>query len=78
MRNNSGQPNGILIDNAGELLMALALTPTAQSMDNDYKGLVEFALPQLAKDGITSVWKPVPFGKETNRTLGRKSRLTAN
>ncbi len=72
MRNNSGQPNGILIDNAGELLMALALTPTAQSMDNDYKGLVEFALPQLAKYGITSVSEARTFWKRNQQDTWKK------
>ena len=67
MKNNSGEPNGILIDNAGELLIALALAPTAQSMENDYKGLVEFALPELAKYGITSVSEARTFWKRNQQ-----------
>ncbi len=72
MRNQSGEPNGILIDNAGELLMALALAPTAQSMDNDYKGLVEFALPELAKYGITSISEARTFWKRNQQDTWKK------
>ncbi|MFN0174005.1 MAG: amidohydrolase [Saprospiraceae bacterium] len=72
MRNNSGEPNGILVDNAGELLMALALAPTAQSMENDYKGLVEFALPELAKHGITSVSEARTFWKRNQQDTWKK------
>lgn len=72
MRNSNGEPNGILIDNAGELLMELALTPTTQSMENDYKGLVEFALPELAKHGITSVCEARTFWKRNQQETWRK------
>ncbi|RMG83255.1 MAG: amidohydrolase [Bacteroidetes bacterium] len=55
MRAADGSPNGILVDNAGNILLDLALAPTAQSAQNDYEGLVFFALPELAKNGITSI-----------------------
>lgn len=51
----TGEPNGVLIDNAGNLVMDLAMTPTAQSIQADYDGLVQFTLPELAKNGITSI-----------------------
>jgi predicted amidohydrolase YtcJ len=72
MRNDQGEPNGILIDNAGELLMELALVPTAQSMENDYNGLVEFALPELAKHGITSVSEARTFWKRNQQDTWKK------
>lgn len=72
MRNNSGEPNGILIDNAGELLMALALAPTSQSLENDYRGLVEFALPELAKHGITSISEARTFWKRNQQDTWKK------
>ena len=72
MKGANGQPNGILIDNAGELLMQLALAPTAQSMDNDYKGLVEFALPELAKHGITSISEARTFWKRNQQDTWKK------
>lgn len=72
MRNTNGEPNGILIDNAGELLMELALTPTAQSMENDYNGLTEFALPELAKYGITSICEARTFWKRNQQDTWKK------
>lgn len=72
MKDANGNPNGILIDNAGELLMQLALAPTAQSMENDYKGLVDFALPELAKYGITSISEARTFWKRNQQDTWRK------
>ncbi|MEW6982028.1 amidohydrolase [Colwelliaceae bacterium 6471] len=51
----TGELNGILIDNAGNIVMDLALAPTAESLQNDYLGLTEYTLPELAKHGITSI-----------------------
>ena len=55
MREVNGEANGLLIDNAGNLLLDLALAPTSERAQNDYEGLVDFALPELAKFGITSI-----------------------
>lgn len=51
----SGKPNGLLMDNAGEMVMNIAMAPNAQAMQNDYDGLVDYTLPELAKHGITSI-----------------------
>lgn len=72
MKDANGQPNGILIDNAGELLMQLALAPSPQSMDNDYNGLVDFALPELAKYGITSISEARTFWKRNQQDTWKK------
>ena len=55
MREENGEANGLLIDNAGNLLLDIALSPNTNRTENDYWGLVEFALPGLAKNGITSI-----------------------
>ncbi|MEM7512940.1 MAG: amidohydrolase [Bacteroidota bacterium] len=55
MREENGEANGLLIDNAGNLLLDIALSPNRDRTENDYWGLVEFALPELAKNGITSI-----------------------
>lgn len=47
--------NGILIDNAGNIVMDLAMQPTAVTLQRDYDGLVQYTLPELAKSGITSI-----------------------
>ncbi len=55
MRDTNGEANGLLIDNAGNMLLDIALAPTPERAQNDYNGLVNTALPELAKYGITSV-----------------------
>ncbi len=55
MRDNNGEANGILIDNAGNMLLDIALAPTSERTANDYNGLTQTALPELAKNGITSI-----------------------
>ncbi len=51
----TGLPNGILIDNAGEVAMSVALAATGEFIQVDYDGMVEYTLPELAKHGITSI-----------------------
>ncbi|MCG7499442.1 amidohydrolase family protein [Vibrio sp. Of7-15] len=51
----TGKPNGLLMDNAGEIVMNIAMAPNTQAMQNDYDGLVDYTLPELAKHGITSI-----------------------
>ncbi len=72
MKDENGNPNGILIDNAGEICMALALAPTSERMQNDYNGLVEYALPELAKHGITSVSEARTFWKRDQHEIWQK------
>jgi len=55
MKDANDEPNGLLIDNAGNLIVDLAIASIPNSAQNDYDGLVEYALPELAKNGITSV-----------------------
>lgn len=50
----TGEPNGILLDNAGNMLIDLALAPTPELLDLHYEGLL-YSLDELAKNGITSV-----------------------
>lgn len=51
----TGEPNGILIDNAGNIVMDLAQAPSSQTRMSDYDGLTQYMLPELAKHGITSI-----------------------
>lgn len=48
-------PNGILLDNAGDEVLAQAFKTNASIEDGNYDGLVEFGLPELARNGITSM-----------------------
>ena len=47
MREADGKANGILIDNAGNILLDVALAPTAERAQKDYDGLTGFGLPDL-------------------------------
>ncbi len=55
MRDKTGKANGILIDNAGEMAFDMALAATAKKEQIDYEGMVYYTMPQLAKNGITSI-----------------------
>ncbi|MDF2179801.1 amidohydrolase [Aliiglaciecola sp. CAU 1673] len=55
VRDDKGEPNGLLLDNAGEIAMARALSEKGRNSENDYRALVEDTLPALAKVGITSI-----------------------
>ena len=52
-KTKDGKPNGLLIDNAGELAFELALKPSKDLDELHYQGLLN-GLDQLAENGITS------------------------
>jgi len=54
LRDAQGEPNGILLEAAGEAIFDLALKPTAESFDINYDGLI-WAMDELARNGITSI-----------------------
>jgi predicted amidohydrolase YtcJ len=55
VKNSAGQPNGILLDTAGDMVMHKALgSPTAQDKNRQYKSLLK-SLKLLKQNGITSV-----------------------
>jgi len=51
----SGKPNGILLDNAGDEVLAQAFKTNSTLEEGNYAGLIEYGLPQLAQNGITSM-----------------------
>ena len=50
----TGQLNGILYENAGEIIMDLALSPTPEIAESNYRGLLS-GFELLAENGITSI-----------------------
>ena len=54
-RDEQGVLNGILYDNAGNMVMELAMLAQADTAQQDYLGLVEYTLPMLNQHGITSI-----------------------
>lgn len=71
---NTGELNGILIDNAGNIVMDIAMAPTNKSLKNDYDGLIEYTLPELAKHGITSISDARSFWKRDDHTTWLKAQ----
>lgn len=81
MRDANGEANGLLIDNAGNMLLNLALSPTPERAQKDYEGLTEFALPELAKYGITSICDARTYWQRehhlTWQKVAQEGKLTA-
>lgn len=70
---STGELNGVLIDNAGNIVMDIAMAPTTQSLKNDYDGLIEYTLPELAKHGITSISDARSFWKRDDHKTWLKA-----
>lgn len=72
MKDAKGEPNGLLIDNAGNEIIDLAIASIPNSEQNDYDGLVNFALPELAKNGITSICDARTYWKRKHHLTWQK------
>ena len=51
----TNEPNGLLLDNAGDWANQAALSSTEEIDNQNYDGLAQFGLPLLARNGITSI-----------------------
>lgn len=54
-RSETGKPNGILYDNAGNLVMDLAMKALANEGEQNYDSFVQYTQPELLAHGITSI-----------------------
>lgn len=72
MKDVNGQANGILIDNAGNLIIDLAIATIPNNEQNDYDGLVNYALPELSKNGITSICDARAYWKRNHHLTWQK------
>ena len=81
MRDGNGEATGILIDNAGNMLLNLALQPTVEREEADYQGLITTSLPELAKHGITSICDARTYWKRNHHLVWKRisdeNKLTA-
>ncbi len=73
MRDANGEATGILIDNAGNMLLDIALEATPTREENDYQGLVDFGLKELAKNGITSVCDARTYWKRNHHLVWKRA-----
>lgn len=76
----NGVLNGILIDNAGDIVFQQAIA-ALNDANGEYDGMVNYVLPELAKYGITSVSDARTYWKrdqhKTWQQLENDGRLTA-
>jgi len=56
--------DGILLDNAGDAAISVALATNGILQTNNYEGLVYYGLPLLAKNGITSICEGRTYWKQ--------------
>jgi len=56
--------DGILLDNAGDAAISVALATNGTLQLNNYEGLVYYGLPLLAKNGITSICEGRTYWKQ--------------
>ncbi|MEM6343235.1 MAG: amidohydrolase family protein [Bacteroidota bacterium] len=72
MRAADGEANGLLIDNAGNMLLDIALSPTPQRAQKDYDGLTQSALAELMRYGITSICDARTYWKREHHLTWQK------
>lgn len=76
----NGELLGILIDNAGDIVFQQALA-TINDTNGEYNGMVNYVLPELAKNGITSVSDARTYWKRNQhkvwQDLAAENKLTA-
>ncbi|MDD7915526.1 amidohydrolase [Polaribacter ponticola] len=77
---DNGVLQGILVDNAGDVVFQQAVS-SLNDADGEYNGMVEYVLPELAKYGITSVSDARTYWKrdqhKTWKKLADNNQLTA-
>lgn len=73
MKDANGEPNGLLIDNAGNLIIDLAVSSIPNNEQNDYEGLVNYGLIELAKNGITSICDARTYWKRNHHLSWQKA-----
>ena len=59
----TGEVEGILMDNAGDIVLQMALEENQTLNDFHYNGLVEYGLPLIAENGITSICEARTYWK---------------
>ncbi len=72
MRDENDEPNGILVDNAGNVLLDMVLLPSPEREQKDYDGMVDFGFPELAKHGITSFSDARTYWKRNHHKTWQK------
>jgi predicted amidohydrolase YtcJ len=76
----TGEPNGILLENAGNAIIDLAMTPTPELEELNYEGLLT-SLKIIAENGITSICDARTYWKSNHHKAWQRAlangKLTA-
>ncbi|WP_281558260.1 amidohydrolase [Thalassomonas sp. RHCl1] len=54
-RDSFNRPDGILYDNAGDIVMEIAINAQTDAGAKDYQGFINYTQPELNKHGITAI-----------------------
>ncbi len=66
---NGNIPTGILLDNAGDVVLSAAFANNATIQAQNKAGLVDYGLPLLAQNGITSICEGRTYWKRNYHTI---------
>ncbi len=76
-----GEIQGILLDNAGDVVISQALANNVDIENQNYQGLIEYGLPTLAENGITSICEGRTYWKRNYHKIWERiheeGKLTA-
>ncbi len=76
-----GELQGILLDNAGDIVISMALANNATIEELNYQGLINYGLPKLAENGITSFCEGRTYWKRNYHIIWKRihgeGKLTA-
>ena len=77
VKNSKGEPNGILLDNAGNMIREQITEPTPESLDLTYHGLLE-GLDELARNGITSISDARVYWRKKHHEVWQRAEREGN
>jgi len=72
MRDENDEPNGILVDNAGNVLLDMVLQSGPDRELKDYSGMADYGFAELAKNGITSFCDARTYWKRNHHKTWQK------
>lgn len=72
MREANGEANGLLMDNAGNEILDLAIASIPNAEQNDYEGILNYSLGEFSKYGITSICDARAYWKRNHHLTWKK------
>lgn len=78
LKETNGQLTGILMDNAGDDVLSLVFASSAVVDTANYDGLINYGLPQLAANGITSICEGRTYWKRNFHHIWKRIKDEGN